>query len=100
MVPSSQSAAESQPVPIVNLSSALGVDEGSGSPILLGEFDQYDSRGVPQFKFGCFGWCAPSGSSISTTLGEFDGSNVEFLTVRLLGEFESPSLRVSWNSSD
>ena len=64
VVPSSQSAAESQPVPIVNLSSALGVDEGSGSPILLGEFDQYDSRGVPQFKFGCFGWCPP--------LGEFD----------------------------
>ena len=81
VVPSSQSAAEAQPVPIVNLSSALGVDEGSGSPILLGEFDQYDSRGVPQFKFGCFGWSPPpSGSSTSTTLGEFDGSNVDVLT--------------------
>ena len=66
----------------------------------LGEFGQYDSRGVRQFNFGCFGWCAPSGSSTSATLGEFDGSNVEFLTVRPLGEFESPSLRVSWNSFD
>ena len=66
-------------------------------------FSVYDSRGVRQFQFGSFDWCAPSGSLTSTNPGEFDGSvfgSFEWCapsgssTSTTPGEFDSSSLEV------
>ena len=43
------------------------------------EFEQYDPRGVRQFQSERFDWCALSGSSTSTTPGEFASSSLEVL---------------------